>query len=253
MAAGAAATLSAQTPLQSAAIVEHVGAALPADLVFTDAAGRQVSIGSFTGSKPLVISLAYFSCPMLCPFGQEGAADAFRDSGWQLGRDFRALTDTIDPRDTPATAMDWHDRMAGRLHADPSTLDWHFVVGRESDVRRLAATLGFEYAYDRQSGQYSHPAALFVVTSSGRVSHYLYGITYDGSALAAALADARDNRGRGSVVRVLVRCFHYVPSLRQHGSFVVWLLRIGGAGVTASLGGLLLVLWRRERLSGRSR
>jgi protein SCO1/2 len=207
----------------------------------------------FSGSKPLVISLAYFNCPMLCPFGQEGAADAFRDSGWQLGRDFRALTVSIDPRDTPATARDWHDRMANRLHEDPAALDWHFLVAREADVRRLAETLGFEYAYDKQSGQYSHPAALFVITSSGRVSHYLYGITYDPSVLAAALSDARDNKGGSSVERFLIRCFHYIPSLRQHGSFVTWLLRLGGAGVTASVGGLLLVLWRRERLSGRAR
>jgi protein SCO1/2 len=149
--------------------------------------------------------------------------------------------------------MDWHNRMASRLGQNPAALDWHFVVGKEADVRRLAETLGFEYAYDAASGQYSHPAALFVVTISGHVSRYLYGITYDGSALASALSDARDNKGRGSVERLLIRCFHYVPSLRQHGSFVTWLLRLGGAGVTVSVGALLLVLWRRERPSGRVR
>ena len=41
------------------------------------------------GQRPLVLSLAYFTCPMLCSLGQQGEADAFRESGLRLGRGLR--------------------------------------------------------------------------------------------------------------------------------------------------------------------
>jgi protein SCO1/2 len=237
---------AAQGPLQSATITEHLGAALPAALTFTDDGGHTITLDSLLGGKPLVISLAYFSCPMLCPLGQDGAADGFRASGWQLGRDFRAVTISIDPRDRPSVAHAWRERVAGRLGVPASAVDWPFLVGDEPNIRRLADAVGFQYSYDEASGQYSHAAALFVVGADGRVSRYVYGIAFDPADLAGALTAAGANRRVSSLETVILRCFHYVPALRQHGGFVVWLLRIGGLTVTAAMVSMLLVLWRRE-------
>lgn len=242
----AGARTRAAAPLAAATIEEHLGAPVPASLTFTGEDGRPVSLSSLVGGKPLVISLAYFSCPMLCPLGQDGAADAFRDSGWELGRDFRAVTISIDPHDTPAVASEWQSRVAARLHRPASDLDWHFLTGDEPSIRKIADAVGFHYAYDPATAQYSHAAALFVVGVDGRLSRYIYGITFTGRDMADALAAARDGRRLASRESFLLRCFHYVPALRQHGGFVVWLLRLGGLGVTATIASALFLLWRRE-------
>jgi protein SCO1/2 len=240
---------SAQALLE-ANIVEHIGAPIPRDLTFTDESGRAMTLGSLVGGKPLVISLAYYTCPMLCPMGQDGAAEAFRDSGWRIGPDFRAVTISIDPRDRPQVAREWRERAAAHMRMTPDAMDWHFLVGREVEIRRLADALGFRYAYDADSGQYSHAAALFIVTADGRLSRYVYGITFDAGEIGAALTTAGVDETRGSVSRFLMRCFHYVPASRRHGSFVVWLLRLGALTIIAALGSLLVGLWRREgRLS----
>jgi protein SCO1/2 len=240
-----ASAVEAQTPLQEALVVERLGSPIPASLTFADEQGRDVRLGSLMSGKPVVLMLAYFTCPMLCRLGQDGAADAFRDSGWRLGDDFRAITVSIDPRDRPAGAREWHERVAARLGVREST-DWHFLVGDAAAIRQLADAVGFRYAYDAATQQYSHAACVFVIGADGRVSQYVYGITFEPSQIAAALSAASANRQVTSAETFLMRCFHYVPALRQHGGFVVWLLRLGGIAVTAVAGSTLALLWRRE-------
>jgi protein SCO1/2 len=234
-------------PLQQADIVERVGAAVPRDLAFTDSSGRRVRLGDLmTGETPIVLSLAYFTCPVLCHLGQDGLAEALRVSGWRVGPDVRVVSVSIDPRDTPAAARQWRLRAATLLAVPPDTMDWHDLVGDEPAIRRLADAVGFRYAYDGASGQYSHAAAVFVLTPAGRISRYVYGVTFEAATLDAALRAARANQGGGPFERFLMRCYHYVPALRRHGWVVVWMLRAGGVLVTAALASLLIVLWRRE-------
>ncbi len=245
--AGASAAHEVQSPLQQAVIVEHLGATVPRDLTFTDSSGRPLALGTLLGDgKPLVISLAYFTCPMLCPLGRDGLADALRGAGLRLGTDVRALTVSIDPRDTPARAAEWRRQAAARLGVGAAGLDWHFAVGREPEIRRLADTLGFSYAYDAESGQYSHATAVFLIGGNGTISRYLYGISFDADVFASAVAAARVNTRGRALDRLLLRCFHYVPSLRRHGGLVTWVLRTGGAAVVLCVGSLLFMLSRRE-------
>jgi protein SCO1/2 len=238
-----------QSPLAQATLVEHVGAPVPADARFTDDTGHAVTLGSFMRDRtPVILDLAYFSCPMLCPMVFDGLADAIATSGLQVGRDVRVVTISIDPHDTTATAAQWRARAAGRLHGDAHTIDWHVLTGGAADIGRVSQAVGFAYGFDPESGQYAHPAALFVLTPDGRVSRYLYGFTFDPDAVAAAVRAAA---GRGEdhtpIERLLIRCFHYVPSLRRHGGAVTWLLRTGGAAVIGLVGCLLFVMVRRDR------
>src|SRR4051812_46783068 len=39
---------------------------LPLDTPFHDEQGREVQIGKYFGSKPVVLGLVYYDCPMLC-------------------------------------------------------------------------------------------------------------------------------------------------------------------------------------------
>ncbi|MFI5106438.1 MAG: SCO family protein, partial [Terriglobales bacterium] len=57
---------------QKLAIFDQVGIEqklnqqVPLDLTFTDESGQQVKLGKYFGSKPVILSLVYYQCPMLC-------------------------------------------------------------------------------------------------------------------------------------------------------------------------------------------
>ena len=46
---------------------------MPGGLRFVDPKGREVALASlFRGEKPMVLSLVYFDCPMLCSLVEKG-------------------------------------------------------------------------------------------------------------------------------------------------------------------------------------
>jgi len=75
LAPGAAAQL-ASDPMQSVGVrpelLKQVGIdqklnqSIPLDLTFRDEDGRTVALGQFFGQKPVVLTLVYYNCPMLC-------------------------------------------------------------------------------------------------------------------------------------------------------------------------------------------
>ena len=88
-------------PFDEVGFDQHLGEQLPADLVFVDEEGRAVRLSDYLGSRPVVLSLAYYRCPMLCPLVQTGLGKSMAVLGLAPGRDFTAVTVSIDPRETP--------------------------------------------------------------------------------------------------------------------------------------------------------
>src|ERR1041385_4660134 len=50
--------------------------------------------------KPVVLTLIYFDCPMLCSLVQKGVIKALNETDLQLARDYFGLTVSFSPRDT---------------------------------------------------------------------------------------------------------------------------------------------------------
>ena len=239
---------AAPPALAAVDIDEHLGARLPLELPFVDQSGRDVMLGDyFRDGRPVVLVLAYFRCPMLCDLVLHGVVDSIARQGLALGRDYRALTVSIDPKDTPAQASLKQHGMLQALDAPFAGAAWPFLVGKSPAIHTLAARLGFEYAYDPKSDQYAHPAVAFIVTPEGRISRYLYGVEFRPLDVRLALDEAAHGKIGGIVDRVLLTCFHYDPATRRYGLYVVGVLR-GGAALTLLLVGALLgALWWRER------
>jgi protein SCO1/2 len=237
--------------LESIEITEKVGESVPFDLPFTDSGGREVRLKEFfQRDKPVILILAYYQCPMLCNLVISGTVNAIKGSGLKLGRDFLALTVSIDPSETPTLAS---ERKAGHLQAlgevigDPS---WAFTTGAADPIRTLAKSVGFGYSYDEETKQYAHAAVILVLTPAGKISRYLYGIEYSPRDLKLALVEAADGKVGTSLDRILLRCFKYDPSLRRYGFYVWGILKGGALVVFAMLSTLLAVLWKRELKRG---
>jgi protein SCO1 len=228
---------------------EKLGARLPLGLTFTDSAGRTRRLGDFIDQRrPVVLVLAYYRCPMLCDLVLAGISTSLRKLGWTLGTDYKGVTVSIDPHDTPVAA---HHKQVAVLQAmnesgPTAEASWPFLVGAPASIDALADAVGFRYAHDPTSDQFAHPAVVMVLTPDGRVSRYLYGVNFRLLDVRLGMTEAARGGVGGIVDRVLLTCFRYDPSARRYGFYVSSVLRGGASLVILSVGGLLGFLWRRD-------
>src|SRR3954465_14988164 len=53
--------------LDDIGIDQKLAAQVPTDLTFTDETGKTVHLSDYiTGNRPIILSLVYYQCPMLC-------------------------------------------------------------------------------------------------------------------------------------------------------------------------------------------
>lgn len=271
---------SQASPLEAATVRENLGATIPLDLRFEDEEGQSARLGDLVSrsagvereaAPPVLLILAYFNCRTLCNLVLEGTARALEGLEWRAGEDYRVITVSIDPRDTPVAARAKRLEIVevarggarggypgGRHQVSssipeseegPGAASWSFLVGSEPEIRELATAVGFGYEYDAATDQYSHPAVIFALTAAGEISSYIYGVNPEPSELGVALGVAAAGRTRTVFERVLLRCFHYVPALRRHAGLIGGVLRV--SGVLTVVG--LVVLLRQLVLRGSSR
>ncbi|HWV56344.1 MAG TPA: SCO family protein [Longimicrobiales bacterium] len=234
-------------PLQQATVDERPGEVLPLDLTFVDHLGATVRLGSIiSGERPAVLVLAYYDCRNLCSLVLDGVARAMGAAALEPGIDFDAITVSIDSRNRPEDALVARSHALEVMGSARADIGWPFLVGAEPEIRTLAATLGFGYAYDPVSDQFAHPAVVFILTPDGRISSYLYGTTFDAGEIGAALRDAGEGTVRASLHQVLLRCFRYIPALRRYGGAVTTALRTSGLLTVLLLGGWLGRFWWRD-------
>src|SRR5581483_9591268 len=198
--------------------------------------------------RPLVLALGYYRCPMLCPLVLAGAATAMRGAHARLGRDFEALSLSIDPEESLGDAVARRhelgaDEPRSPLHA------WRFAVAPAPAVRELATAVGFRYARDATTGQYAHPAALVVLAPDGRVSSYLPAVGLAPAELDAAIASAAHGGAGPSLVAAIAQCFRFHPVLRRHAAAIANALRASAALVL--IGGFAAVSLGVRRVSAR--
>jgi protein SCO1/2 len=232
--------------LDGVTVREQLGKHVDLGLRFRDPSGRLVALRElFRDGKPVLLTLNYYRCKMLCNLQLNALTAGLRGLSWTAGDRFRIVTVSIDHRESPALAGEKraaHLRSLGRGEA----VDWSFLVGDARSVRALADSVGFGYRYDRETDQFAHPAALMFLSPEGKVSRYLYGIEYTPRDLKFALIEAAEGRVGTVADRLILSCFHYDSSSGRYGPFAFGIMRLGGAATLVLLGGFLAVHWRRE-------
>lgn len=250
----APASAPAPANLEQVGVTERLNEPIPRELSFVDSTGRPVRLGELLGGdKPVVLTLVYYRCPMLCSLVLSGLTRSLGEARMRLGEDYRAITVSIDPEETPAMAAEKKRGHLQALGVPADSPDWPFLTGTQPAIKALAEAVGFRYSYDAQLKQYAHAAVMFVLTPEGRISRYLYGMETPPRDLRWSLVEASGGWVGTSFDRVLLTCYQYDPATRRYGFFVKGFLRTGGMLVFTALATLLGVLWRRELKRGRAR
>lgn len=231
--------------LDKVAVDEHLERKLPLDLHFTDHTGKQVQLGDyFGGERPVLLTLNYYTCPSVCSMILESTAKTMAKVPWTAGDEYEIVTLSIDPRDTPERAADKREQMLGKY--GKSDQGWHFLVGEQQNIERVADAVGFRYFYDQKIGQYAHPAVIMFATPEGKLARYLYGLQFKATDARIALLEASKGNSISSAEQVILYCYAYDPDDSGY-TLVAWrVMQIGGGLTAVVLGLVLLLFWRRE-------
>jgi protein SCO1/2 len=232
--------------LKSIGIDQKLNDQVPLDLKFRDEAGREVQLGQYFGSKPVILTLVYYTCPMLCNEVQSGLASSLALVKFNAGEQFEVVAVSINPHETPADAENKKRQFLRRYKRAGAESGLHFLTGDQASIDALAKAVGFRYSYDAQTRQYAHASAIMVLTPQGRLAQYFYGIEYGASDVRLALVESSQNKIGNAVDQVLLYCFHYDPATGHYGAMVMNIVRLGGVLTVLLLALFVTVSLRRE-------
>jgi protein SCO1/2 len=233
-------------------IDQKLNAPIPLDATFTNESGQPVEMRQFfSGKKPVLLSLVYYKCPMLCNMVLNGQASAMKHLGFEAGRDYEAVTISFDPSETPDLAAAKKATYLEKLGQSSAAEGWHFLTGDEKNIKALAEAVGFRYRWDDATKQWAHASAIMILTPDGHLSRYIYGINYAGRDVRLALVDASGGKIGKATDQILLLCYHYDPQQGKYTVAILQTLRLGGMATVALLGAFVWVSVKRERRSRR--
>ena len=233
--------------LSDVGIDQKLNEQIPLDLEFRNESGEAVKLGDYFGNKPVVLSLVFYECPMLCNQVLNGMVSAFRVMSFRPGEEFEVVTVSFDSRETEALASAKKRTYVGYLPEEKragATSGWHFLTGKETNIKRLTDAVGFRYHFDEATNQFAHASAIYVATPQGKLARYFYGIEYAPRDLRLGVIEASENKIGSPVDQLLLYCYHYDPATGKYGAVVINMIRLGGVATLVAMFVLFFVLRR---------
>lgn len=246
-AVSAQAEIPAKVVSQDVSIEQRLDSLIPLGIAFKDEAGNDVQLGRYFGKRPVILTLSYLECPMLCTQVLNGLVSAMRTLKFDAGNEYEVITVSIDHRETPTLAAAkkrQYVRDYGRAGAENG---WHFLTGDSLAIKRLADAVGFRFVYDPKSKQFAHASGIMIATPQGRLSRYLYGIEYPPRDVRFSLIEAGENKIGSITDKVMMLCFEYNPVTGQYGVAIMAIVRTAAVVTVVAMIGFIVLSVRRDR------
>ena len=241
--------------LEDVGVDEKLNTQIPLDLEFRDENGNDVTLAKiYNGERPVILTMNYSDCPMLCSLQLNGLVDALKEMSWSPGEEFDLLCVSIDPLETHQRARLTKTKYVKAYGRIETAGGWHFLVGNKENIQQLADTVGFRFVYVPERREYAHAAAAMICTPDGRVSRYMYGIQYPVQTLKLSLLEAGEGKIGSPLEQILLYCFHYDAETGRYAPAARNFMKLGG-GLTllVLLIGLTPYWLRRQRRASRER
>ncbi|HEX3438613.1 MAG TPA: SCO family protein [Pseudacidobacterium sp.] len=236
--------------LNKVTIIQKLNTQLPLDGEFRDETGKAVHLGDYFGKRPVILSLVYYNCPMLCSEELDGLTGALEMVKFTPGKDFDVVVVSIDPSETPELAAKKKAFYLKRYGRPETANGWHFLTGPQPAINALADATGFGYVRvpgpDGKMTQFAHASAIELVTPDGRLSQYYLGVEYSAKDLRLGLVEASEHRIGSPVDEILTYCYHYDPTLNRHSLIIARVVQLGCMITLLCLGIYMLIMFRRD-------
>ena len=241
--------------LQQVGIAQHLNQQLPLDAAFVDDLNHPVKLGDYFGTKPAILAIVYYNCPMLCSEELDGLTSALEMVHLTPGKDFNIIVASIDPSETPEMAAHYKARYLKRYGRPETASGWHFLTGQKPAIDALTSAVGFGYMRvpgpDGTLSQFAHASAIQILTPQGKLAQYYLGVEYSPKDMLLGLIDASGNKIGSPVANILTYCYHYDPQTNKHSLIVARVVQFGGMVTLAGLGGFMFLMFRQDLKLGR--
>jgi protein SCO1 len=193
-------------PAETLGFEDKTGSYLPLDLVFTTAEGASVVLADLV-RKPTIMIFQYYRCTDLCEQIGMDLASALDRATTVAGRDYRVLSFSIDPEETPEDARTIRNRTLP-MFTKPFPKDaWDFLTGGDESIDAITDAVGFHY---RKVGtDFDHPIGLVFVSPDGKITNYVHGLAYLPAEISLSVMGASTGTVAPAVAKVLRFCFTY--------------------------------------------
>jgi protein SCO1/2 len=232
--------------LQNVGFEPQLNAQLPLDLNFQDESGRDVRLRDYFGSKPVLLALVYYGCPMLCNQVEQGVVGSLKMLSFNASRDYEVIFVSFDTRETPDMAA--KKKLAALSHyGRPETAPgWHFLTGKEEAVHAVTSAANFRYSFDEKHNLFAHASGIMLLTPDGRISRYFYGVEYPSRDMRLGLVDASAGKIGTPIDHLLLFCFQYDPETARYSATVLKIVRLGGILTIFTIVAGILIFRRRD-------
>ena len=213
--------LAASVPCRAAepievGVEEQLGERLPLeDLTFIDEDGKPIVLKELF-DRPVILTLVYYRCPGICTPLLNELTRAVDNCDLNPGEDYRLVTISFDPEETPDLARNKKANMLAELkkqHVEPD--EWHYLTGDEENIRRVTEAVGFRYISDGKA-DYIHAATVVFLSPDGMIARYLNGLIFNPADLKMAVIDASEHRARSFMQKLQRLCYAYDPEGRSY-------------------------------------
>jgi protein SCO1/2 len=239
--------------LRHVGIEQRIGVSLPLDLEFNDETGAPVSLGSYFGDKPVILTLVYYDCPMLCTEVLNGLNRSLAPLNYSIGEEFEVVTVSFDPRESPTLASQKKAVYTQRYGRPGTGEGWHFLTGEAPAIDALTESVGFNYVYDETEGQFVHGSAIMIISPKGTVSHYFFGIEYPSEDIRLAIIESSEEKLGNVFDQIMLYCFNYDPEQGRYGVAIMNAMRLAGLATLLAMGSFMVVMFKRDRRRRRER
>jgi len=206
-------------------IVEKLGDTIPLDLKFFNEKNDTVTLGSMI-NKPTILSFVYFDCPGLCSPLLDGIADVVSRMDLSIGKDFDIITISFNTKDTPEKARQKKLNFVQKMQ-EKDRASWFYLTGELGNIQKITEAVGFRY---KPTGlDFAHPSTIIMISPKGKITRYLYGITFLPFDVKMAVVEAQKGLAQPTSNKLLDYCFAYDAQSRSYtlqftrliGSFIL--------------------------------
>lgn len=195
-------------------VEEKLGVQLPMDATFVTSDGDTVQLGQII-DKPTLLAFVYYECPGICSPLLTDLSRVAERIELTPGKDFQLITLSFDSRETPEIAAKWKKSYFDGMKGKFPEKDWIFLTGDSANIHKLTDAVGF-YFKPSDDGNFVHADLVLSVSPKGKVSRYIYGITFNRFDLKMALLEAEAGKTSPAVSKFLQYCFSYDPEGRAY-------------------------------------
>ena len=234
-------------------IIEKLGNTIPLNLSFQTENNTSTTLQSIFNKDIITILVpVYYRCPHMCPLILKGLRHAVeQEKQYILGEDYQIVTFSINPKENFLEAHQKEKDIWDKIDIDNQQKEkalegWHFLTTpNKNDIEQLTQSIGFQYK--KLGSEYSHTATLVFLTSQGKITRYLYRMSYPKLDFRLAIVETLKGKLSSVKDKVLLFCFRYISSKRKY-QVVAWKVMTIGVVVTTFIFTVFLgFFWNKER------